>query len=472
MVLAYVQTSHRLWVEIDGRTLLIRSHTRTVGEALHEARIWLQEEDRIAPPPDTPLKQASRVHVQRARTVHIVADGEERALRTLALSVGEALAEAGIRWIPEDRITIGGKPVSAEHPLYAEPVTPRQTTSRGGRTDPLSQAPPPVAIAIQRAVPIGVQDGPTPITFLTTAPTLGEALLAKGILVYAADRIQPPLETPVQAGLRAFIDRSRPVTILADGQVRETRTRAATVAELLQEEGITLGPLDYTRPNATDPIAADMRVTVVRVRERELSEQESIPYELEYRGNPDLEIDQQRVDNWGAPGVYKRVLKVRYENGVEVSRSLVREGVERPPQNRIISYGQKIVERQLTTPEGTFTYWRKMRVLVTAYTAATCGKTRDDPTYGITFVGWRVRRGHIAVDPPVIPLFTEMYVPGYGKGIAADTGGMIKGLHIDLAFEEDDDFLDWYGWQDIYLLSPPPPRDKIRWILPDYPRER
>jgi 3D (Asp-Asp-Asp) domain-containing protein len=45
-------------------------------------------------------------------------------------------------------------------------------------------------------------------------------------------------------------------------------------------------------------------------------------------------------------------------------------------------------------------------------------------------VGW----GVVAVDPSVIPLGTRMTIPGYGEGIAADTGGAIKGSTIDLWF--------------------------------------
>jgi 3D (Asp-Asp-Asp) domain-containing protein/peptidoglycan hydrolase CwlO-like protein len=45
-------------------------------------------------------------------------------------------------------------------------------------------------------------------------------------------------------------------------------------------------------------------------------------------------------------------------------------------------------------------------------------------------VGW----GVVAVDPNVIPLGTRMTIPGYGEGIAADTGSAIQGNTIDLWF--------------------------------------
>ena len=54
-----------------------------------------------------------------------------------------------------------------------------------------------------------------------------------------------------------------------------------------------------------------------------------------------------------------------------------------------------------------------------------------------TTLGTRVRFGVVAVDPRVIKLGTRLYVEGYGECIAEDTGGAIKGMRIDLAFNSD-----------------------------------
>ncbi len=45
-------------------------------------------------------------------------------------------------------------------------------------------------------------------------------------------------------------------------------------------------------------------------------------------------------------------------------------------------------------------------------------------------VGW----GVVAVDPTVIPLGTRLTIPGYGEGVAADTGNAVRGADIDLWF--------------------------------------
>jgi len=53
---------------------------------------------------------------------------------------------------------------------------------------------------------------------------------------------------------------------------------------------------------------------------------------------------------------------------------------------------------------------------------------------GTTATGTPTGWGVVAVDPSVIPLGTRMEIPGYGSGVAADTGGAIQGATIDLWF--------------------------------------
>jgi cystine transport system substrate-binding protein len=54
-------------------------------------------------------------------------------------------------------------------------------------------------------------------------------------------------------------------------------------------------------------------------------------------------------------------------------------------------------------------------------------------------VGW----GVVAVDPSVIRLGTRMTIPGYGEGVAADTGSAVRGATIDLWFPTLAQALAW-----------------------------
>jgi 3D (Asp-Asp-Asp) domain-containing protein len=94
-------------------------------------------------------------------------------------------------------------------------------------------------------------------------------------------------------------------------------------------------------------------------------------------------------------------------------------------------------------------------MLATSYSASTAGVSPTNPWYGRTATGMQMRNGIVAVDPRVIDLRSKVYVPGYGVGIAGDTGGAIKGRRIDLGYA-DEDLVLWYRRVDVYLLTPVP----------------
>ena len=62
---------------------------------------------------------------------------------------------------------------------------------------------------------------------------------------------------------------------------------------------------------------------------------------------------------------------------------------------------------------------------------------------GRTATGMQTAPGVVAVDPAVIPLGTRLTIPGYGTGIAADTGGAVHGNVIDLWFPTTAQALAW-----------------------------
>jgi uncharacterized protein YabE (DUF348 family) len=369
--------------------------------------------------------------------VLIAVDGRIQAVHTASTDPAAILVEAGVSLGPEDTVTV--------------------TRTANGL---------PRELRVDRARSITLNDGEERTSLSTTAPSLGEALVQAGIVLYESDLVTPPLTTPITEGMEVTLQRSTPVIIQADNRTYRIRTRETTVDGLLAAFGITLNGDDYALPDQSAPLAPDMTVQVVRVTEAILVEQERIPFEIDYRPDPDLELDQQRVLQEGQEGIWERRVRVRYEDGVEVSRTVLDEWMAQAPRPSVVGYGTHIVIRELETPEGTVEYWRVIRVLATSYSPSTAGYQQPgDPTFGITATGERLRYGVIAVDPRVIGLYTWLYVPGYGVGQALDTGGAVKGRRIDLGYE-DDELVLWYDWVDVYLLTPVPPPDEIPWVLP------
>jgi 3D (Asp-Asp-Asp) domain-containing protein len=62
---------------------------------------------------------------------------------------------------------------------------------------------------------------------------------------------------------------------------------------------------------------------------------------------------------------------------------------------------------------------------------------------GRTATGINTAYGVVAVDPSVIPLGTRMTIPGYGEGVAADTGGAVHGNTIDVWFPTVEQARNW-----------------------------
>lgn len=471
LVAGYLDTRIQVYIHDGGQQFTWRTHQTSVAAVLREAAVELGSEDILLPGLTASVQEGDVIRVLRARQATVVADGDVTRLQTHAESVEDLLREVDLQLAPQDWLTLNGEKATQDTSLYGLEKTQRSVSSRGrSRLAPPPAANAPIELAIHRAVAMHVNDDGELRLMHTTHQTVGEALLAESITLYLGDEISPGLDAPVQPGMEVVIRRSRPVEIATDGKRIRTRTQATIVGEALAQEGVILVGLDYTVPPEDAPLSEGQPIRVVRVQRAFAVEQEPIPYETVWLPDSVLDLDHQRLEQEGEQGVHRWRYNVLYENGREVTQDLEDEWIARQPTNKAIAYGTKITVRELETPEGTIQYWRRIRMLATSYTAATCGKTSDHPMYGITRLGWQMRQGIVAVDPGVISLQSQVYVPGYGVGVAGDTGGAIRGRHIDLGYEEDN-LRPWFKWVDVYVLTPVPSPDQIRYVLPNWPRQ-
>ena len=441
---AYLLTQKAITLTLDGQAIAIYTHQRTVEDVLRDLGVMLRPEDLLNPAPGAFLYNNMVIQVQRAAPVLVVADGQSVELLTHGPVAVDILAEAGFTLGRYDRLLADGTPVEPTEALGS---------------------PLPGVIEIIRAVGMTVEaDGQTYAIF-TTAPTVGQTLQEMEIALYAADEVTPPLETPPTEGLHVTVTRAMPLVIAVGDMEIATRARAATVGEALTAAGFALAGEDYSLPPLEAPLPADGRIRIVRVSEEVEIEHSAIPYTTTYRPDSSLPLDERRLLQAGEAGVLEHRTRVRYEDGIAVSQVDEPPRVAVPPTDEVIAYGTQIVIRTLDTADGPLEYWRVIRMLATSYTPATSSKPPDAPNYGIASTGIRVEKGIVAVDPEVIPYFTQVYVPGYGPGLAADTGGAVNGRRIDLGYSDDDLEL-WYSWVDVYLLTPVPPEEDILYLLP------
>jgi 3D (Asp-Asp-Asp) domain-containing protein len=151
--------------------------------------------------------------------------------------------------------------------------------------------------------------------------------------------------------------------------------------------------------------------------------------------------------------------KVREAQTLETRARATTAALERARAARVSYLGSLARERRLTTRQLTALDSHARRVVHRAetiqgrspappapVTAAPGTITVTATGYslgGYTSTGLPVGYGVVAVDPAVIPLGTRLSIPGYGEGVAADTGGAVSGYAIDLWFPSLADALAW-----------------------------
>ncbi len=426
----YRATLTPITLTIDGDSRVVKTHQPTVELLMADLGLGLRPEDHFSPKLSTALTPGLEIKISRAKPVVVVVDGRECQIYAHQESPADLLAQLGVQLDSHDMVQI--RP--------ALTTDPPETRFR---------------VVVERAVQIVLEDGGVRATLYTNAATVGAALYQAGIQLYRADRVYPDPATPLQNGLHIRTERSIPVSVRVDGHVLRTRTHRSKVGEVLADLGVTLNGQDYTLPSLEELLGDGSEIRVYRVTESVIVEQSPIPFDSMWQADPDSEIDTQSLLQEGEPGVLERRIRLRYEDGQVVERRVEGESVVLAPVSRVMGYGTKIIVRQLATESGTVEYWRVFRMLATSYSAGTAGVSPTASYYGRTATGMTMRHGIVAVDPNVIPLRTEVYVPGYGVGYAGDTGGAIKGKRIDLGYD-DSNLQLWYRWVDVYLLTPVP----------------
>jgi len=440
---AATQENYTIYVD-EAPPLTVTGRYATVGEVLTAAGLETRPEDLVVPDLADTAVPDTGIQIIRAQAITVRSEAGTQTYWTRQPTIGAFLADKGLLPQRTDQIAADGQPVS-----FAM----------------LDQTPLPQTLEIGRFVTITLLDGGEQQTVRTATQTVGAALAEAGIEVYGSDGVDPPLGTWLQPNMVVQVQRSFPLTISADGRIIQIRSHHSNVLDVLAEAGIGLVGYDYTVPGPDTPLKTNDTVQVIRVTEDFRLVDEPIPYQTLWQASDQLDLDTTAVVSVGQPGILRQRVRVRYENGIEVSQTVDGEWVAQQPVNQVIGYGTRINIGVIDTPQGPLEYWRVVRMRVTAYTAASSGKAPDHPNYGITASGVPAGTGVVAIDRSVVPFRSNVYVPGYGVGFAGDTGGGVRGRWIDLGYDEDE-YVSWSGYVDVYYLTPVPAPEDINYLLP------
>lgn len=263
--------------------------------------------------------------------------------------------------------------------------------------------------------------------------------------VVLADKDEYRLSTAkLQNGTTIEVFRAVPVTVTYQGKEETIVTGKPTVGELAASLGI-LKPNIRLEPGAETKIQSNLHIKAVILTEKVEERQQEEPFTVIRQPNATLEKGVEEVVEEGRNGMKTVSVKLRFADDKQVSEEVIAETVTVQPKSQIVNVGTRDI---INTSRGA------QRFRSVAWMEATAYLPTDGSPEGLTATGIPAHRGIVAVDPDVIPLGTRVYIPGYGLGLAADTGGAIVGNKIDLCMESSSEA--WrFGRRDVkvYVLE-------------------
>ena len=351
------------------------------------------------------------------------------------------------------------------------------------------------ALRLLTAKKVRLSDDGLTVSVRTHSGTVADLLMEYNIVLGEGDVVYPELADPVKGGGEVLVRRAVSVSVSADGQTHRVSLLNGTVGKALYLAGVKVDADDIVTPALTESVTSGMEITVNRVQINTEVEQRRLKYRVTYQDDDELYIGTEKMVKQGSEGVKEVTLRVVTVDGVETERTVVSEEVIEPAQNRIMAQGTKptptptpkptpkptatpkksasptrtaaktasptktstpkstpdpnkkqasdVTDNTITVDGKTYTYSKTMTVMITAYTH----------TGRKTSTGVWPKIGTVAVDKNVIPYGTKMYIPGYGFGVAQDTG--VSGNHIDVFFDTEAECRQFGRKRDrtIYILD-------------------
>ncbi|MBA4505426.1 MULTISPECIES: resuscitation-promoting factor [Corynebacterium] len=164
-------------VDVNGEATTVRTYSDNVEGALQAAGVQVGAADLVYPAPSDALQSGATVTVRTAKPVALVIDGAEQQLTSTAATVADLVSEAGI---------------TAASALSAHPDQPL--------TDGMT-------IDVTTPKIVSIKDGGNVVYTSEAAKTVGDLLAARGITFDSKDRLNVPLQAPLEPNMQIVLDR-------------------------------------------------------------------------------------------------------------------------------------------------------------------------------------------------------------------------------------------------------------------------
>jgi len=231
----------------------------------------------------------------------------------------------------------------------------------------------------------------------------------------------------------------------ADGVIKIVKT--ATIEDIIvelanEEETVTL-----------DEILGSYATIIEKIEVVE----EVIPFETITKNVSSVSSTDRvnQVIQQGRDGIKEVTYKIKYQNDIEISRTVIKEEIIKKAVNKIVQvttvssrgdssrYGETSVSQAASNGvtlakkvEGITPIVKTLNA--SAYTASTCDKLPSHPAYGITASGAKVKSWYTVAAGKSYPMGTVIYIPALsdkpngGWFVVQDRGGAIKDNKLDI----------------------------------------
>jgi 3D (Asp-Asp-Asp) domain-containing protein len=240
---------------------------------------------------------------------------------------------------------------------------------------------------------------------------------------------------------------SQKAFILTDNKIIPIKyEKNKLLSEILKENNIRLNPDDLISADLSQPVKADSKIKITRVKITKGKEKTETAFRPIWR--------KTYATNLRKVELQKGVVKTTKRESVNTYHDNVLKSVVYNKENTVSkTFYRLLLLDKRGNIEKTFdlSKAKRMKMIATAYYPGDPLAWRDGT---ITFLGQKMQRGIVAVDPKVIPLRTRLYISGYGYGYAGDTGSAIIGNRIDLGVNNAAEEKSWMHREVIvYILD-------------------
>ncbi|MDR1695303.1 MAG: hypothetical protein LBR69_01530 [Endomicrobium sp.] len=253
----------------------------------------------------------------------------------------------------------------------------------------------------------------------------------------------------ILSGILSSINLSRGnAYIEADNEILTVAPyRNIPLKDILKKNGIKLGKNDLISKDINKPLKPSQIAKITRVTKEEKRINENAPFRITWSRRYNSNLRKTELQK----GIEKNTVKLvndTYRDGILYDREVLNE------RSTSKEYYRLVLLTPDNKPEKIYDLSKaeRKKMVATAYYPG------DPLAWGdgtVTFLGQKMQRGIVAVDPKVIPLKTRLFVSGYGYGYAGDTGNLIKGDRVDLGVNNAKEELSWM-FRDVvvYILEP------------------